>query len=711
MDSGLGKIKTQSPPGISKGGSSLNSAITQASSSSKIGIGITQATTPSSNPAIIKTTPSSNPAFTKTTPSSNPAITNAFPSRTVLKKMPAPKQEAPAPKQEPLTPNQEKLKGLIERVNWNRFTSKVNRQANIGKKNPTPNPRVSGENALAFITSVSAEAAGLAIYGTKVIMEETPKQVNKLLDEVTAEVEAPMVEAQSNKFPTRINPTARGITGGMTEDMTGGTPPIPGGTPIPGKATVFNRMLFATAYIPGILTLFAFFFLLFFLLWAIIMGLLNRFLGDKYALPSVKFDKKQTQTVYSIFFAITSLFLMLYLVIDYFRKLGPELDIVQIFKQLVGASYILWPMSVLIIGSGIAKAFYKISCSGNKPNLLSWAKIVESSALYILGICVLITILLLLKPINWIYKKTFPDILKHKFTNITNLLAVTLKLMVIYILLRMITIMIEDVISNKIVFFISKLNKDIEPLPVDCNAVIEEKNAKQSEVANIMKEIYMYITGIIVCIIIIFILVIQCPHPYINTTIKLNHKIGSVILKLTGIATKFIVENKDRQVDCNENKKASGFGLSNLVSSFGKAEQPPSDDAGAIAAYSRNINNPESAFTPSEADGTGATGYINKRIILINESPTAFKSSGADGTGATGHINRVNESPTAFKPNKADGRDSTQEPTIPNGRLKSLDINRVGTSKIQSLTTTTPLAPIPPTSTAETGADITSEKI
>jgi hypothetical protein len=193
-------------------------------------------------------------------------------------------------------------------------------------------------------------------------------------------------------------------------------------------------------------------------------------------------------------------------------------------------------------------------------------------------------------------------------------------------------------------------------------------------------------------------------------TSKINHAIGSVILKLTGIATRFIVENKDRQVDCNEKKKGSGFGLSNLVSSFGKTEQSL-DDAGAIAAYSRNITNPESAFEPSEADGTGATGYINKRNILINESPTAFKSSGADGTGATGHINRVNESPTAFKPNKADGRDSTQEPTIPNGRLKSLDINQVGTSKIQSLTTTTPLAPIPPTSTAETGADITSEKI
>jgi hypothetical protein len=539
MDGGLGELKKLLQPGITQASSSLN-------------------------PVITKATSSSPPGITKATSSSPPGITKAFHPGTVLKKTPAPKQEAPVPQQEPLTPNQEKLKGSIERVNWNRFTSKVNRQANIGKKNPTPDPRVSGKNALAFITSVTAEAAGLAIYGTKVIMEETPKQVMKILDEVKAESKAPIVEAPPNSFGLHISkkPLTQRMRGGMTEDM---TEDMTGGA-IFTKANVkltFNRMLFNTAYIPGILTLFAFLFLLFYLLWTFIVWAFNEilsFLGsNKQTLPSIKFNKKTTQTVYSIFFVITSWFLMLYLVIDYYSKLGSELDIVQIFKQLIGASYILWPMSVLIIGSGISKAFYKISCNGNNPNVLSWAKIVESSALYILGICVLITVILLFKPINWIYKKVFPNILKDKFTNITNLLAVTLTLMVIYILLRMITVMIEDVISNKIVFFISKFNKDVEAPPVDCNAVIEEKNAKQSEIATILEEIYMYISGIIVCIIAIFILVIQCPHPYMASTSKINNTIGSVILKLTGIATKFIVENKDRQVDCNEKNKGSGF--------------------------------------------------------------------------------------------------------------------------------------------------------
>ena len=140
---------------------------------------------------------------------------------------------------------------------------------------------------------------------------------------------------------------------------------------------------------------------------------------------------------------------MLYLFIDYFRNVGPELDIVQILKQLVGGSYLLWPMAILIIGSGISKAFYKISCNGNKPNVVSWAKIVESSALYILGIAVLFTLVFLFKPVKYMYNK-IPEPVQDRFNFVFVMVAVTLKLMVIYILLRMITIMIENYISNKI---------------------------------------------------------------------------------------------------------------------------------------------------------------------------------------------------------------------------------------------------------------------
>jgi hypothetical protein len=166
------------------------------------------------------------------------------------------------------------------------------------------------------------------------------------------------------------------------------------------------------------------------------------------------------------------------------------------------------------------------------------------------------------------------------------MVAVTLKLMVIYILLRMLTIMMEDIISNKIVFFISKFNKDVEAPPVDCN-VETKKTAKQSEIAKILEEIYMYISGIIVCIIAIFILVIQCPHPYVASTSKINHTIGAVFLQLTGIATRFIVENKYGKKNCSQKNKGSGlFKTPSWFSSMGK--------------------------TGPKLDNSGVTGYINK---------------------------------------------------------------------------------------------------
>jgi hypothetical protein len=644
MDDGLGELKKQSQPAFTKTSPSPKLGFTKASSSPKLGfskassspkLGFTK-TSSSPLPGITKASSSSPPGISKANSFSPPGITQTSSSKTIQKKTPASKQEAPVPKQEPLTPSQEAFKSSMEPFSWSKFKRKINQEAANGNK-PTPHPSVLANNLLAFITTMAAYGLNLIIYGGKVIMEETPKNVMKLFDEVTAELKAPMVESQSNKFPTKIKPNTRGITGGMTEgmteDMTGGA--------IFTKANVkltFNRMLFNTAYIPGILTLFAFLFLLFYLLWTLIVWAFNKilsFLGsNKQTLPSIKFNKKTTQTIYSIFFVITSWFLMLYLVIDYYRKLGSELDIVQILKQLIGALYILWPMLVLIIGSGIAKAFYKISCSGNKPNVLSWAKIVESSALYVLGICVLITVILLFKPINWIYKKVFPNILKDKFTNVTNLLAVTLKLMVIYILLRMITIMIEDVISNKIVFFISKFNKDVEAPPVDCNAVIEEKNAKQSEIAKILEEIYMYISGIIVCIIAIFILVIQCPHPYMASTSKINNTIGSVTLKLTGIATRFIVENKDRQVDCNEKNKGSGlFKTPNWFSSLGKTGQQSDSTAAAYSSKFKEMAAAEKAGDASQAASQAAdTSTVEAYTNKIKASASSYTSTAPPST-------------------------------------------------------------------------------
>jgi hypothetical protein len=97
----------------------------------------------------------------------------------------------------------------------------------------------------------------------------------------------------------------------------------------------------------------------------------------------------------------------------------------------------------------------------------------------------------------------------------------------------------------------------------------------------------MYISGIIVCIIAIFILVIQCPHPYVASTSKINNTIGAVFLQLTGIATRFIVENKYGKKNCSQKNKGSGlFKTPSWFSSLGK--------------------------TGPKLDNSGVTGYINK---------------------------------------------------------------------------------------------------
>ena len=628
MDGGLGELKKQS-----------QLRITQASSSSKPGI--TKASSSSSPPGI-----------TKASSSSPPIITNAFPPGKVQKKTPTLKQKAPAPKQEPLTPDQERLKGSLEYVGWNKFKGKIKREAAYAKKNPTPEPSISREDGLTFLMSVGTNFITVATDTAKVLIKQTPIEILKLVDEAKKDVNAPAVETAPNSFGLHISKkplTQRLLTqrmrGGMTEDMTEGitegitegmTEDMTGGIKFSKPSFKrFNKMLFSTAYIPGILTLFAFLFLLFYLLWTLIQWAINKILsffgGNKKTLPTIKFKKKTTQTIYSIFFVLTSWFLMLYLFIDYFRNVGPELDIIQIFKQLVGASYILWPMLVLIIGSGIAKAFYKISCNGNKPNVSRWAKIVESSALYVLGIAALITVILLFKPIKYIYEK-IPHLVQKRFLFITVMVAVTLKLMVIYILLRMLTIMMEDIISNKIVFFISKFNKDVEAPPVDCN-VETKKTAKQSEIAKILEEIYMYISGIIVCIIAIFILVIQCPHPYMASTSKINHTIGAVFLQLTGIATRFIVENKYGKKNCSQKNKGSGlFKTPSWFSSLGKTGQQSDSTA---AAYSSKFKEMAAAAKAGDASQAAAQAYDSSTVAAYIDKINPEVARTKNGRGTT----------------------------------------------------------------------------
>jgi hypothetical protein len=599
-----------------------------------------------------------------------------------------------------LTPEQKQVKDSVHAIGLNSLKKKVIREAEKGKTEPVPKASVTGENALAFGVAVATNVSTAIGETVKYGMKEFPNQIMKIADELKTQANEPVASEQFNGLSITKKPLIERPM--KTNSMTGGGM-------IPSKADVkdrFNKMLFMTLYLPGILTLFAFFFLLFYLLCTFIQWVRNEIsnaLGsEKKTLPTITFNKKTTQTIYSIFFVITSWFLMFILFIDYFRKLEADLHIVQIFKQLIGASYILWPMSVLIIGSGISKAFYKISCNGNKPNVLSWAKIVESSALYVLGICVLITLLLLFKPVVWIYKR-FPQILKYKFIKVENLLSMTLKLMVIYIVLRMVTVMLEDIISNRIVFFISKFNKDIEAPSVDCN-VEEKKTAKQSEIARILEEIYMYISGIIVCIIAIFILVIQCPHPYMASTSKINHAIAGFILKLTGIATRFILQNKDRQVDSGNKKTGPGSGLDfSSILSGNNNEVAPSDST--TDAYSSKIAATDNAGDAAQAAAQAA--YTNK----INASAASYTSTAPPSAKApTPPSESLNINPPGLTPEMMDRNHfSALETAVPEttapatilppatttSTTRLTPIEGIKPNQISTLNTRVPLNPIP----------------
>ena len=316
----------------------------------------------------------------------------------------------------------------------------------------------------------------------------------------------------------------------------------------------YNKPLHSTNVILGVFTGLIVIFLIIFLTWVLIQTFFSWISGDYIKLPDIPitFEKKTTQAVYSGFFMITSIYLVFYLTIDYLPRIKHELDILQIFKQLIGSLYILWPIAVIVVGSSIAKAFYKMSCGQNKPNLLNFAKIVESSLLFLLGICVLIIVILLIRPIKWILLK-IPG-LCNIIEKLKKYTAIIIKFIIIYILLRLIILIVEDIASDKVIFFISILNKKIEPPPVDCNI---PNPKKKSEKDAVMEKIYMYVTSTIVTLLLVFILVLQVPHPFMGITKKIDFSVGLLLKNLTLRTTKLISENNSETETC------SGFGLGN----------------------------------------------------------------------------------------------------------------------------------------------------
>ena len=555
------------------------------------------------------------------------------------------KSSAEARRKERIAEADKKLKIAADRFSPQKGLEKMEREVVNAEVNHQPGAEKIASNGLSFLVVIGTNAATLAKAAVDVVKARVPPAVDEAIQELKKGT-----EKKDQK-----------------KDQSGGGGAL-------ANVKKYSK-IFVLTILPASLSLLISIFLLIVLIWGTIQWILttiNENTGSNMSVPNITFDKKITQTVYSIFFVITSLFLMFYLLIDYFRKVGPELDIIQILKQVIGALYILWPIAVLIIGSGIAKAFYKISCNGNKPNVLSWAKIVESSVLYVLGMTILIMVILLLKPIKYLYETYLHKYVKKRFDRLTDLVRVTLKLMVIYILLRMVSIMIENVISNKLVFFISKLNKNVEAPPVNCNAEEEEQKTKQSELARILEQIYMYISGFIVCVFIIFILIVQCPHPWTPSTYKINDNIGTVLLRFTDILTRFIVENKYGKIDYNKQKNGSSF-LSSLTGSVGKgAEVPPSDSTGSdnsgIAGYMNKFKNAAETFKPSgeqfvsQANNTSNDGKLGELGKILTQPAPNTPDGPADGSAGEEFLNGLRQQASTSTPPQ--GRNSAVQPDL-----------------------------------------------
>jgi hypothetical protein len=379
---------------------------------------------------------------------------------------------------------------------------------------------------------------------------------------------------------------------------------------------VYNTGLFSIMYIPAILTLAIVIFLIIFLVWRTIQTVIAWITFDYLLLPDIpiSFSRPTTQLVYSIFFVITSIFLIFFLLFARGTKMKTELDIIQIGKELLQSVYIIWPLSVLLIGSAIAKAFYKMACGRDKTNLLNFAKLVESSVILALAILVLIKVVLLIRPFRCTAGK-IPGI-STMIDELSDMVSRVMNFGIIYAALRVITLFIEDIVSDKLVFFIAKMSKNVESPPVECN---EEANVDetQSKAGNTMETIYMYVIGAIVWIILIVILVIQLPHPWMGACRNINNAIGRVLLNL-GYWLTVIIGAESYKKACEDRVPATS-----LTNKLPQQSNMP-DVTGKIsnmASVTGKISNMANQITEARNEEVNANMDKNKILLGLKSPP------------------------------------------------------------------------------------------
>lgn len=247
-----------------------------------------------------------------------------------------------------------------------------------------------------------------------------------------------------------------------------------------------ENSLYSTNIIPGLFTVLIVIFLIIFLIWSFIQSFFKWISGGFIKIPDlpISLDKRYTQFVYSFFHLLVSGYLVFVIFISYFKDLLTDsgldkengkqitenLDIIVIGKRIIKALYLLWIIAIVLIGSTIAKAFYKMACNGANTNIDSFAKIIDSSVVLTLLVSIILIILLkIIDFFNLVVKFFSGDasLKNEEVIKSQKILELIFNFDVIYFVLRVITLMYEEFASDNLVFLLGRMGEE-SPLN-NCN--------------------------------------------------------------------------------------------------------------------------------------------------------------------------------------------------------------------------------------------------
>ena len=312
----------------------------------------------------------------------------------------------------------------------------------------------------------------------------------------------------------------------------------------------YNKALHYTNLFPGLLTCGIVIFLILVIWWSMIQRGLKAISFNFINLPDLPFtmDKNIMQLVYSSFYLITSGYLLFYIFFAYFSELTSDvetggtlsnLDIVVIVKRIVRALYILWPISIIVIGSTVAKSLYKMSCGGAKANIASFGKVIDSTIVMSLIASVFLIVLLKIKfIIDMLISSTDSDTtVKSK-----KILAIVFNFTLIYFILRLITIMFEEFASSELIFLLGKSVIEASGSAGNC---VSDSGCPEKNSSDAAKH---YVMAVFLCILAFMILAINMKF------FKVGHQVGSVLQSSLSKASDLIEKEPVKSIQKNNTR-------------------------------------------------------------------------------------------------------------------------------------------------------------